>query len=47
MTRAIATRQVQDADLTDAAQLIENLKQLSPEEVKAMLDTEVGDLLEV
>jgi amino acid adenylation domain-containing protein len=47
MTTAIAARQVEEEDLTDTAQLIEQLKQLSPAEVKAMLDAEVGDLLEV
>jgi non-ribosomal peptide synthetase component F/acyl carrier protein len=46
LTTAIAARQVEQEDLADAAQLIEELRHLSPEEVAAMLEAEVGDLLE-
>jgi amino acid adenylation domain-containing protein len=46
LTMAIAARQVEQEDLTDAAQLIEKLKHLSPEEVAAMLEAEDDALLE-
>ena len=45
MTTAIAARQVEHEDEIEATQLLEELKKLSPEEVKAMLEAE--DLIEV
>jgi amino acid adenylation domain-containing protein/FkbM family methyltransferase len=45
MTTAIAARQVEHEDQTEAHQLLEELKKLSPDEVKALLEAE--DLIEV
>ncbi len=45
MTRAIAAAQVESEDLTETAQLIEELKQLSSDEIKAMLEAESGELV--
>jgi acyl carrier protein len=38
MTKAILARQVEQEDKTDLAQMLSQLKQLSPHEVKAMLE---------
>ncbi|HEU4508570.1 MAG TPA: amino acid adenylation domain-containing protein [Pyrinomonadaceae bacterium] len=46
MTTAIAARQVEHEDQTEAHNLLEELKKLSPEEVKALLEAE-EDLIEV
>jgi acyl carrier protein len=45
MTTAIAARQVEHEDQTEAHHLLEELKKLSPDEVKALLEAE--DLIEV
>jgi amino acid adenylation domain-containing protein/FkbM family methyltransferase len=45
MTLAIAARQVEHEDLAEATQLLEDLKKLSPDEVRALLEAE--DLVEV
>ncbi|MGH9897066.1 MAG: AMP-binding enzyme, partial [bacterium] len=42
LTRAIAAAQLEQADATAAAQMMEELKQLSPDEIKALLQAEGG-----